>query len=185
MMFRQSVHMIVTVGALCAGGLPADARNMTAAERAGMFAMFADISDSFRLGDHYRPLDHLPSRWLPTIAPKEGIDIGTLKAAVNQKLAWLIGSLTQVSEQYEFSTMREEEQSLGEPYAIILHTVILDITSDERLKIQQTQTALMQDGGAWQLIYLGAPPLRDILIAAYPTFKDIKVSAITTRTILP
>jgi hypothetical protein len=43
----------------------------------------------------------------------------------------------------------------------------------------------MQDGGAWQLIYLGAPPLRDILIAAYPTFKDIKVSAITTRTILP
>lgn len=185
MTLKRSVQMILTVGALCAGGLTASARDMTAAERAGMEAAVADFTDAIAAGDHARVISYMPEKVLEMMAAKMDASVPDLRVALIKVTAEVMSKMTLESASFDVAAAREEEQIGGEPYAVIALETIMRAPDDTRILSLSQNVAFMNEAGEWRLMRIAGPAQRDVVAEAYPGFADLEVEPAVIKQLLP
>jgi hypothetical protein len=177
--------MILTVGALCAGGLPAAARDMTTAERGGMEAAVTDYTDAYVTGDAARMVSYQPERLLAQMAEERGVKTLQMRVMLIAQLAGAMSKMTVESARFDISAAREEEQIGGEPYVAIPLKQVIRVANGKRIQGVSPSVAFMNEDGDWRLLRIESPAHRNTVAQVYPALANVGFEPDVVTQLLP
>ena len=162
--------------------LPAQARDLSGAERSALGARVENFTAAFKTLDVEIMISVTPPRILQHIAEKAAVDLVALRKNVIEQTTRAMKEVR--FEQASMDLDRAEFNSTpdGEPYVLIPTTFIISSEATGKIKSDSFTLALL-DEGKWYLLSVSDTGQLAILRTVYPSFNNVELPKGTMKAI--
>lgn len=161
----------------------ASAQDLTAADRAAIAGVAADLEADVRAGDFAGTLDVIPPAMLAATLERFGVTEAELRQTIDAQMEDALESVT-----FETFSMAiddavpAETPGVGRRYMLIPTETVIAIKDVGGMR-SRNQTLAIEDQGKWYLVRIEDQGTIDMLRAVYPDFATIEFQPGTTEAV--
>ncbi|WP_243374699.1 hypothetical protein [Microvirga solisilvae] len=160
---------------------PAEARDLTAAERAALDQTLLDFQKAITGRQMEQVLAVVPPRIMEHIAKQSSLDTATVRKGVIDKMSEAFANVSIRSFKMDMATADFRQLPSGTPYVLIPTELTMEVNA--KAVEAKSQTLAIIDDSAWYLLDLSAKPQVSIFTQVYPEFAGVEFGGKTMKAV--
>lgn len=150
----------------------AAARVFTDDEKAALQAQIEHFETALQQGDFSFVAGSIPPKVLDHIATKAGVDVATLKSAMQTQMQIALASVKFLDFDMDFDKATYKEAPDGTPYVLVPSRSLME-TKGQKIEAKTSALALIDDG-KWYLVRIDDAQQIDIVREVYPSLATVE-----------
>lgn len=150
----------------------ATAREFTAEEKADLQAQIERFETALKQGDFSFVGESVPPKVLQHIATKAGVDVATLRSAMQTQMQIALASVKFLDFDMDVDKAAYNEAPDGTPYVLVPSRSLME-TKGQKIEAKTATLALIDDG-KWYLVRIDDAQQINIVREVYPSLANVE-----------